>query len=194
MTCAHAKLLMADHENLGPAERAILDGHLARCGSCRLEAESLRSLVADLREQIPAPSEPAHGYFEGILPRVHARLERRRERSFPLWALRYAMPVASIAAFFVFGLEILKYESPEASLRQIPADDLSEYLQEQSLLGVSEPDRSAAAEDGSVLKDFLREGDRYTEADPDQEMIDDAVSADDVPELMPILEKQFPTN
>ncbi|CAN5638419.1 anti-sigma factor [soil metagenome] len=84
-------------------ERAMFERHLAQCGSCRAEVDSLReagALIAETSSQMP-PAALRGRVLAGIeairpLPPVFTATERSRRRRFP--AL-----VAAAAAFVVIG-------------------------------------------------------------------------------------------
>jgi len=111
MRCARVKGLLSDYiDGLLDAERATLvENHLAKCGKCRKELESLRTLIHELRslESVMAPDD--------FLASIHSRLEKEtfweRIKAFLFIPARIRIPMewATLAAtvviaFFVFHL------------------------------------------------------------------------------------------
>lgn len=112
MGCSESRRLQAYlDDDLSLPERARLDGHLTRCGSCRQELAELQQLESLLAELSPAA--PPVGFTTETLLRARHTLQRPR-RAPATWAA--AMTVASAAAaVFVFILQWGPYQSPMAA-------------------------------------------------------------------------------
>ena len=79
-------------ERLDPSERQELTRHLAECSSCQEELESLRAMVALLRQMPQVP-----------IPRSFRLTEAPLPRTLP-WSVRYVAPLryATAAAAVLF--------------------------------------------------------------------------------------------
>jgi hypothetical protein len=86
--------------DLGPAEAAEVERHLAACGECREFWSGLRDTMADLREAHAGEIAPLH--FTAVRTGVLAEIERGRR----VWRRLAWVSGVGIAAALVLGLAI----------------------------------------------------------------------------------------
>jgi len=185
-------------------QKSAVEQHLATCAACRKDAADLHELFLTLQRD--DSWMPSSAYFAGILPRLHDRIGRKSRGVIPAWVGRWVMPLASVAFLAVVMLKVLplafenKTSSSSAILEQMPTDDLSEYIERQSVVGVMEPTGASAVassgfdlgEDRGVLKSILKtERADYTMFASENETLDDVMTDRDENDIMPILEKQY---
>lgn len=93
---------------LGPAERAEVEAHLARCPACRTERETLAGLLDDLRTSAPRAPDVPWGRWQAEL---RARLGARP----PWW--RRPLPVAVAAGLAGLLLVVAWLGGPDEAPR-----------------------------------------------------------------------------
>ena len=136
MRCRQIRGLLAAavYDDLGPGERLALDGHLASCPACRIEAESLKTFTT----RIPI-SQPQLDME--LLPGVRRKLRvvpaaRRR----PVW--RYAMVASFCIVIMAVGIGFILQQSsiqvprvPEAKAANDPdPSPIYRAIQEAAIL------------------------------------------------------------
>jgi len=206
MNCKKFRYAIPDlvRGRLSDTEQTIVRDHLATCTLCQNEVEEFRSLFSEIEKEVTW--KPSENYMATILPRVHERLDRKHSLSLPSWISRFAVPLASASVIVIFLTTVLpiNLNSPpsvtKAMLQSVSADDLSDYVEQQSVVGVSEfstiENRSKDSyEDKTILKNILMEEHPvYVFLASDQESIYDVVSDRDVEELIPMLEQKYPSS
>ena len=182
-------------------EKTLMENHLAVCSSCRQEAEDFRTLFAEIGQE--TAWKPSGNYLATILPRVHERLDKKHSVPMPVWITRLAVPLASAAVIVVFLTTIFPLSSIDSSsnsmssLARVSTDDLNEYVEQQTVVGVSEfsaTDNKVkdSNEEKIILRNILgEEHNGFAYLTSNQESIDDVVSDRDADELVPVLEKQY---
>ncbi len=203
MNCKKFQYSIPDFINgkISDTEKSLMDNHLAVCSSCRQEVEDLRTLFAEIDHE--TAWKPSDNYLATILPRVHERLDKKHSALLPVWVTRFAVPVASAAVIVVFLTTIFPLNITDSSsnsvssLARVSTDDLNEYVEQQSVIGVSEfsvTDNKVkdSNEDNIILKNILgEEHNGFAYLTSNQESIDYVVSDRDADELIPALEKQY---
>jgi hypothetical protein len=129
MRCARVKGLLSDYVDglLDPERAALVQKHVAQCGKCQKELESLQALIHELRslEPVKAP--------EGFLSGLHERLEQdswfTRLKAFLTIPARIRIPMEMatlattiIIAFFIFHL------MPFNTSRQLPGTPMEKTI------------------------------------------------------------------
>ena len=203
MNCKKFRYSIPDfvHGKISDAEKSVMDNHLAICSSCRQEVEEFRALFAELGNHVAW--KPSDNYLATILPRVHERLDKKHSATLPVWMTRFAVPLASAAVIVVFLTTISPLNITDSSsnsfssLARVSTDDLNEYVEQQSVVGVSEfsfTDNKVmdSNEDKIILKNILgEEHNGFAYLTSNQESIDDVVTDRDADELIPMLERQY---
>lgn len=200
MTCAEVQSLLGKHARGTLCdERGGVEAHLAGCAVCGALARTL-SLLAAEETGAPDPS-----YFTHLLPRIHERIDARRARRIPAWLLRFALPASSAAAAVLVAVRLASVSPalPEAALGGASPAELSDYVEEQSLVGAPRTlgaERSGQ-EDAGLLDEILgsaapplsepvEESIYGTAGDGSGGYLAQAVSAADAEEIVPVLERQ----
>jgi len=201
MNCKKFRYAIPDliRGRLSDTEQTMVRGHLATCTLCQNEMEEFRSLFSEIEKEVSW--KPSDNYLATILPRVHELLDRKHLLSLPSWISRFAVPLASAAIIVIFLTKVVpvNFNNPslitKSSLESLSADDLSDYIEQQFVVGVgefsgSENRAKELSEDKSILKNiFVDEHPGYAYLASDQESIYDVVSDRDIEELIPMLEK-----
>ncbi|HMD13937.1 MAG TPA: zf-HC2 domain-containing protein, partial [Bacteroidota bacterium] len=188
MNCKKLRYSIPDfvRDKISAEEKLLVDNHLVICSSCREEVEAFRALFAEMGHDVAW--KPSENYLATILPRVHDRLDKKHAASLPVWITRLAVPLASAAVIVVFLTTILPLTITDSSsnyvlsLSSVSTDDLNQYVEQQTVVGVSEfsfadNKMKESNEDKIILKNILGEehtGYRYLTSN--QESIDDVVS------------------
>jgi hypothetical protein len=94
---------------LADDQRTAVEAHLRECADCARHLEEL--LAVDATARAVAVDAPA-GYFESFPGRLRARLEDRRSRRVPAWALAAA---AGLALAVITPLTLQRRDSPAAT-------------------------------------------------------------------------------
>lgn len=120
----HIEELLPDyfHGDMDGAERATVEHHIRVCADCRRAFDEMQSLFEVAR---PRPITPSPGYFQSILPRVHARLAASPPRKWwtsPIVA-RLVLPFA--VTIFVFVIIARTPELPTRDPLRPLLEDLS---------------------------------------------------------------------
>ena len=205
MNCKKFQYSIPDfvHGKISDTEKSLMDNHLAICSSCRQEVEDFRTLFAEIGHE--TAWKPSDNYLATILPRVHERLDKKHSALLPVWITRFAVPVASAVVIVVFLTTIFPLNMTDSSSNTVPSfarvstDDLNEYVEQQSVVGVSEysfTDNKVkdSNEDKIILKNILgEEHGGFAYLTSNQESIDYVVSDRDADELIPVLESQYPS-
>ena len=78
-TCTAVAPLMDDYldDKLPPEQRTMVESHFADCPACRVEAETLRSILAGARA-LPRSVRPERDLWSGIAPRLSSPPVRDR--------------------------------------------------------------------------------------------------------------------
>lgn len=137
MRTDHVEELLPDFIQHQLDETAALEveRHLAVCRRCRAEM----GLVQDAFELIKnhPPLEPSAAYFNGFLPRLRARLERRQEGwlAVPDPVKRIVFPLAAAAVVVILLLHI-RIPVGEKVHAQNPLRPLLEGVDSDELIGI----------------------------------------------------------
>jgi anti-sigma factor RsiW len=101
-TCTGFRALLLDRltDDVGPADAARLEAHLAGCPACRAEGEALGTALT--MASLPPASEPERAALTGLAESV--RLEQRRAELGLRPPLRYAAALLAVAAAVAFLL------------------------------------------------------------------------------------------
>jgi anti-sigma factor RsiW len=178
-TCNDIDVLLDEYLDgtLPPANRALVDAHLARCQACRAHAEALRALLADARA-LPGSVMPARDLWTGIAERLGSSPEGtvRRTASVPRrgtglgWWGRLAAAIgfillgAALATIWQrqsapsgFAVEQARYNAVSAELTR----RLAEEPPALSPMTMAVVERNLAIVDAAI-----REAERALAADP----------------------------
>ncbi len=116
-----------------PANRKIVEEHLASCAQCARDVRLIAGALDALRN-VAEDSVPTN-YFVNLVPRIHKRLERRRRFALasliPAWIEEVLAPVSALAVvaslvalFFVLAPVTVDVSSPLKSIvREMQNDD-----------------------------------------------------------------------
>ncbi len=161
LSCAGARSLMAGAlaDDLGPAGRRRLAGHLDSCAACRAEGRRAAALVRELRAA--AAPDPGSEYWETFPARVRRRIDSARLKRPPGAAasgagerasrLTFAAAVAAAVALSLLApappapgqatLVARALQDPGLPQRALPAtfDVDDPYLELEESLGAIEP-------------------------------------------------------
>lgn len=69
------------HDQLGPANRALVINHVRTCAECRAELARAERLVADLRHEMPLIGQPSAAQLTQVWAGVWGELQMPRRRS-----------------------------------------------------------------------------------------------------------------
>ena len=135
--CGRIRELLSPYleEELGPDERARVEGHLHGCAECRADLELLRTTVGALREmpELPAPA----GILQGVRRELAPRPWHRRLRDLLVPAPSRRMPLGALASLLVaFGIFIIYDRFPEVARPPVVAPTTEER-------GVAAPKKDA---------------------------------------------------
>lgn len=109
MTCSELDEVLDAYLDgtLDPAQRGIVEAHLAGCPECRAQAGALRSLLADARA-LPPEIRPTRELWPGIASRLDASVVRdfkTRPQPRRRWAPLAAAAVLLVAASVLLTLQ-----------------------------------------------------------------------------------------
>lgn len=184
MTCARVKSLLPDYLRgaLSDDEMSFVAQHLHQCRDCPEELASLQELYAGF-DRLPF-GEPSEHYWTTLLPRVHQRIEGRKDHRVPRWIPRLAFPVVLTALIVAIIVRFFVTTEADREAGQIPPYDpevktlveelSSEELDQLGETSISEDDNISSVEntlsiDGEVLERVLadvRNVFSYSEVDP----------------------------
>ncbi len=205
MTCTDIKYTLADYlrGKVTQEEYSCITAHLAVCGSCRLDAESLSSVLELVKDE--KPWTPSDAYWINILPKIHQRLQDRKVKYLPDWAVRFALPMAAAIAFIIFSAKYFNTppletnQTVQSVLAQLPKDELQYYVEQQSIVGVigdqiSNNGSNVSDDDKLILKNIIQVGNYSTESEFDYESLLDSISEQEASNIISILEKKLTTS
>ncbi|HYN86959.1 MAG TPA: zf-HC2 domain-containing protein [Ardenticatenaceae bacterium] len=155
-------------EEVTPAERTLVEEHLARCGTCRQELESLRWTV-DLLQRMPPVELPRTFY---LTEADVAPPERSRRAALPGWLqplLTFSTAASAVLCTLLLlsGLNLggagapappttnLTARAPETSAQESAprATEVAAFAVEQEATQVLESQESAAQAEGEAAED-----------------------------------------
>ena len=123
---------------LTESESESLLRHAEACERCARTLAELRPLFSALEMDKPLEAPP--GYFATVLPKVRARIDRKRSVPSPTWMPELALPAAGLALAVMVMLTLaLPWqqgdpgpESMTQAIGQLPADVLADALVDQA--------------------------------------------------------------
>lgn len=150
MKCKLIAPLLAEYEEgtISPENRKFVEEHLAFCKQCTHDAQLIAEAFTELRE-VADDTVPAN-YFSGLVPRIHERLEHRRNifkewktSLIPGWLEELLAPASALAVvasliafFFIFEPSSVDVSSPLKSIvAEVQARDanaLSDFIISQN--------------------------------------------------------------
>jgi hypothetical protein len=202
MTCTDVKYTLADYLRGKVSQQEYRDvrDHLAVCELCRSEAEGLSSFFELVKDE--KHWTPSDAYWINIIPKIQQRLEDRRVKYLPAWAVRFALPMAAAIALIIFSFKYFNTapletnQTVQSALAQLPQDELQYYVEQQSIVGVigdqiSNNGSIVSEDDKLILKNIIQVGNYSTESEFDYESLLDSLSEQEANNIVSILEKKL---
>ncbi len=171
-TCSEISVLLDDYLNatLGPAERRVVDEHLAVCAACQAELAALASIVAEARA-LPASLLPRADLWPGIDARLGHSAQAGKSLA---WRPQLWGRLAAAIGFILLGAGLATLWHRPAEARGFAAEQARYAAASTALareLTVNPPALSpstlAVVERNLAIVDAaIREAERALEADP----------------------------
>lgn len=113
MTCTKAERLLtrALDGELGAAERAALDAHLAACAACR-DAERAWRQAGDLLRGAVVPAPPVEVMQADVLRAIRQLPRQPAGASLPGWRLKWATAIVAAVFVGILGLATWRLRAP----------------------------------------------------------------------------------
>jgi anti-sigma factor RsiW len=204
MNCANIRILLPEYiaGSLDASSLGQVASHLESCARCRETAESLNAVLSPGRLRGEPRGAPEAAYWAGLLPRIHERIQAGKQALMPAWSLRIALPAALAVVLTVVFLESMRVLAPGAApdvtqtLRQMPQQELEEYVERQSIVGAEEnvltaqTAKALTTADREVVRNLLEESPETTSiVESYQDELLASVSDQDAEEIVSILER-----
>jgi len=106
LNCTEVKYLLPDYVQgtISDEDISLVARHLHECKDCPRELESMQELYAILDSRKEAGPEVS--YWPTLLPRIHERIEERKNRFAPQWVPRLAFPLAVLAVLVLVAIRV----------------------------------------------------------------------------------------
>ena len=171
MKCNDVMILLPEYfrGKTSEEDNAHISEHLKICSSCKYESGDVQTMVDLIGKE--KYWEPDSFYWNNLIPKVHNRIEQRRNRSTYGWIIRFVMPVA--AALSILILVLTNFNKPNTdnqyaghfNLNSVPLSELGEYyaiqtaLEEFNQLSVDSSGNEQSA-DSEILTEIIAQDDK----------------------------------
>lgn len=180
MMCKEIQFQLPDFvvEKLSEQERLIVVEHLRICKTCEAEAAELWLIVQEIGES--NAWTPSEAYFDGLLPRIHERIDRKSSWAIPEWATKFVLPFGAAVIMVIALLRVSSTvenqpQDLQTILQQLQPEEIQQVADQQTLSEVSEPstnDNDATTvsldNDKEIVKELIKDdqvSSLYSEAD-----------------------------
>jgi hypothetical protein len=192
MKCRSVQPLLDEYAagTLPVPDQERIAGHLSACAACSADLRMIRGFASSEKEKEWAPSPV---YFGSILPRVRARIESRRQKTGPAWAVRFVLPAAAVVVLLVAVTWFTPREisGTSASISGFSTEELQDFMDRQDVVGLRENTPEAAVSDDiSVLKDIVRADNILVYSDLDNDQENEAFAGQDADNVLAVLESR----
>jgi hypothetical protein len=199
MKCRSIQPLLDEYVSgtLPENDREGVRAHLAACARCSAD---LRMIERFRKETVrEAEWTPSTVYFSSIVPRVREKIESRKGRLGPAWAVRFVLPAAAVVVLMIAVTWFTPRQSAgtsdsAASFTGFSNDELQDFMERQDVVGLKENtfDTSGPADEIAVLKDIVQNDHILVYSDFDNEQEVDAIAGRDADKVVAVLESGSP--
>ncbi len=181
-------------------ESKSISNHLMTCKQCSNELETLKIFFIQIEKE--KAWQPSDLYWNTLLPRINNRIQSTSKWNPYTRIMQIALPAAAAIVLVVLSLQLLpavngnNSQDIQADIKQLPNEELHDYLQQQSIVGAEESydyaDNIVSSDaDKIVVKELLQEGNSLTAyLNADQEILYDAINDQTAEEVVSILENK----
>ncbi len=193
MKCSDVEILLPDFvvNKLSNGQYSGVHSHLESCADCRITANKFSELLVGL--QNVKSKEPSDLYFASILPRVHEKLESKKQSfQIPEYLLRFILPVAMMLMLVMFAVN---YQPPATTITPNTTeteiqDDGSETWNNLLGLDVDATAENITQEDRSIITEILSEvSENISMNEEVTESLLSSMNEDDASQLLAMLEE-----
>ena len=203
MNCKDVQYRLPDfiRSEITESESKSISDHLMTCNQCSNELESFRILFMHIGKE--KSWQPSDLYWNTLLPRINNRIQTTSKWLPYSRIMQIALPFAAAIVLVVLSLQLLpevnenNSQSIQADIKQLPNEELHDYLQQQSIVGAEVSydyaDNIVSSEvDKSVVKELLQEDNSLSSyLDTDQEILYDAINDQTAEKVVAILENKI---
>ena len=201
MNCKDVQYRLPDFIHGEITESESISNHLLTCKRCSNELESLKILFVHLSKE--KSWQPSDLYWNTLLPRINNRIQTTSKWLPYSRIMQIALPFAAAIVLVVLSLQLLpavdgnNSQSIQADIKQLPNEELHDYLQQQSIVGAEESydyaDNTISSDvDKTVVKELLQEENSLSSyLNTDQEILYDAINDQTAEKVVAILENKI---
>lgn len=203
MNCKDVQYRLPDfiRGEITESESKYISGHLLTCKRCSNELESLKILFVHIGKE--KSWQPSDLYWNTLLPRINNRIQTTSKWLPYSRIMQLALPIAAAIVLVVLSLQLLpavngnNSQRIQADIKQLPNEELHDYLQQQSIVGAEESydyaDNTISSDvDKTIVKELLQEDNSLSSyLDTDQEILYDAINDQTAEKVVAILENKI---
>jgi hypothetical protein len=202
MKCKDVKYNLPDflNDNIIDDDAKKISNHLDSCKPCRKELESLLALFKEIEKD--KSWQPPEEYWTSLLPRIHNRIDIKTKIPPYTRIIQIVLPAAAAIMLVILSLQLLPLingntlQNNQTEIKQLPSDELQDYLHQQSIVGVDESyayaDNSVSLDvDKNIVKELLQENNALSSyLNTDQEILYETINDQTADKVVAIIESK----